>query len=60
MEALLYWRELQRRKIPIHQRDFEECCHMASLYPVFVYLYPALAQYERGDKKKLNRLLSIL
>ena len=59
-ETWLYWEELRRRGIAIQRGDFEECCHMASLYPVFIYLYPALAQYASGRKEKLHRLLSIL
>ena len=59
-EALLYWRELQRLGVPLRQRAFEEGYRAASLYPVFVYLYPALAQYGRGDKRKLERLLDLL
>lgn len=59
-EAMLYLEELRYRNITISRRDFEECYHMASLYPVFIYLYPALVQYDSGKKEKLHRLLSIL
>ena len=59
-EAMLYLEALQYRNIKISKRDFEECYHMASLYPVFIYLYPALVQYDSGKKEKLYHLLSIL
>ena len=50
-EAMLYLEALQYRNIKISKRDFEECYHMASLYPVFIYLYPALVQYDSGKRK---------
>lgn len=58
-EAIFYFEELQYRNIAITRKDFEECYRMASLYPGFIYLYPALAQYDSGKKEKLHQLLSI-
>lgn len=59
-EAILYYEELRNRGIAISKNDFKEGYRMAAAYPAFIYLYPALVQYNRGSGARLDHLLSIL
>lgn len=59
-EALWYLEELHRRGINLNKKDFDERYHIASFYPAFIYLYPALMQYNRGSDTRLEYLLSVL
>lgn len=59
-EALLYLDELHRRGINLSRSDFEERYHTVSRYPAFIYLYPALMQYKRGNDTRLEYLLWLL
>ncbi len=57
-ESLLYWEELRRKGILLSKQEFICRFHAASLYPAFIYLYPALMHYRRGNDAKLERLLA--
>lgn len=59
-EALLYLEELNHRGVIISKNDFEERFRAASCYPAFIYLYPALMQYNRKDGVRLDFLLRVL
>ena len=59
-EAFLYWEEMRCLGLPLSRSDFAERFRLASAYPGFIYLYPALASFRRGSAEKLNRLLSLL
>ena len=59
-ETRLYLEELHRLGISLSKKEFEEGVSIASFYPAFLYLYPALVQYKRGSDVRLNRLLTVL
>ena len=59
-EALLYLEALHHRGISLSKDDFEERYRIASCYPAFIYLYPALMQYNRGDSTRFDSLLAAL
>lgn len=58
-ESMVYWEELRRRGVLLSREDFACRFHAASLYPAFIYLYPALMHFLRGDDTRLERLLAI-
>ena len=58
-ESMVYWEELRRRGVLLSREDFACQFHAASLYPAFIYLYPALMQFLRGDDTRLEKLLAI-
>ncbi len=59
-DAMLYWGELHRHGFVISKNDFKERFRIVSCYPAFIYMYPALAQYNRGDSTRLDSLLTLL
>lgn len=59
-ESLLYWEALRRQGSALSQASFLERWQAASLYPGFIYLYPALMQYLRGDDSRLEKLINLL
>lgn len=59
-EAMVYLKELHNQGIIVSQSMFKEGYAMTRCYPVFIYMYPALEQYNRGDDTRLNALLSRL
>ncbi len=56
-EALLYRQMLENRGFYISQRDFEERFRVASKYPGFIYMFPAIMRWKRGSE---NRLINCL
>ena len=59
-ESLLYWEALRRQGSALSQASFLERWQAASVYPGFIYLYPALMQYLRGDDSRLEKLINLL
>ena len=59
-ESLLYWEALRRQGSVLSQASFLERWQAASVYPGFIYLYPALMQYLRGDDSRLEKLINLL
>ena len=59
-ESLLYWEALRRQGSALSQASFLERWQAASAYPGFIYLYPALMQYLRGDDSRLEKLINLL
>ena len=51
---------LRRQGSPLSQASFLERWQAASVYPGFIYLYPALMQYLRGDDSRLEKLINLL
>lgn len=59
-ESLLYWEALRRQGSVLSQASFLERWQAASVYPGFIYLYPTLMQYLRGDDSRLEKLINLL
>lgn len=52
-EAHLYRQALDARGIRIGHDDFEERFKIASKYPGFIYMFPAIMQWKRGSATRL-------
>ena len=59
-EALVCYSELCGRGVSLRRSEFLEGYRMAAPYPLFIYLYPALAACKRGSADRLEKLLSLL
>ena len=57
---VLYYYELQKSGYELRYSDFKERAISASRYNGFIYLYPSLMAYKRGDTAKLLQTLSII
>lgn len=57
---MLYYSELQRQGLELSYDDFEECANISAQYNGFIYLYPSLMEYKRGNPDKFLQSLAII
>ncbi|MGO2428179.1 MAG: phosphotransferase [Lactococcus cremoris] len=56
-EAILYHKALIERGFSLELKDFEERFKAAILYPCFIYMFPSMMDWKRGNEEKLMKLI---
>ena len=56
-EAAYYREALADKGFYISQKDFEERFQIASKYPGFIYMFPGIMHWKRGDDTRLKTCL---